>query len=329
MNFSSMEYFAALARERNFTRAAEHLHITQQSLSTHIAGLEKELGCQLLIRHVPLELTYAGEVFLRYALSFQKKRTAMLQEFCDIAQNQKGVLRVGVALTRGRVILPEIIMEFQKAYPNITVELVEEANDALYQLLLNKEIDLAIAGFPTALHDIILQDFYREEVVLLISAELFQKTYGAGAALCRQQFQQGDFSLLKNCPFLLRNIHDITTRISLEVFKRADIGNPAVRARSSNLEMLLTLCVMGAGACFSPENLARSTLSEEQFASLEVFRLGDGAKYTLRFGYLAQSYQWSVIKAFIRLAEAGVRRTEFGLARRLGCPLPEQSKTGR
>ncbi len=86
MNFSSMEYFAALARERNFTRAAEQLHITQQSLSTHIAGLEKELGCKLLIRHVPMELTYAGEVFLRYALSFQQKRTAMLHEFCDISQ---------------------------------------------------------------------------------------------------------------------------------------------------------------------------------------------------------------------------------------------------
>lgn len=44
MNFSSMEYFTVLAQERNFTRAAERLHITQQSLSSHIAGMEKELG---------------------------------------------------------------------------------------------------------------------------------------------------------------------------------------------------------------------------------------------------------------------------------------------
>ena len=69
MNLSSMEYFAVLARERSFTKAAEKLYITQQSLSSHIASLEKELGCQLLIRHIPLELTYAGEVFLRYAES--------------------------------------------------------------------------------------------------------------------------------------------------------------------------------------------------------------------------------------------------------------------
>ena len=71
MNFSSMEYFIVLAQERNFTRAAERLHITQQSLSSHIAGMEKELGSQLLVRHVPLELTYAGEVMLRYSTGFQ------------------------------------------------------------------------------------------------------------------------------------------------------------------------------------------------------------------------------------------------------------------
>ncbi len=306
MNFSSMEYFAALARERNFTRAAEQLHITQQSLSTHIAGLEKELGCQLLIRHVPLELTYAGEVFLRYALSFQQKHTAMLQEFCDISQNQKGLLRVGIALTRGCVILPEIIVEFQKLYPNITVELVEEANDALYQLLLNKEIDLAIANFPTALHDVILQDFYKEEVVLLISTQLFQQTYGADSEACEHQFLQGNFSLLKDCPFVLRNVNDITRRVSLEVFKHTDIEEPIVKARSSNLETLLALCAIGVGACFCPENLVKSVLSEEQFNSLKIFHLGNNAKYQLRFGYLAQSYQWSIMKAFMQQAEVSI-----------------------
>lgn len=41
MNFHSLDYFLVLAREKNFTRAAEALHITQQSLSSHIAGLEK------------------------------------------------------------------------------------------------------------------------------------------------------------------------------------------------------------------------------------------------------------------------------------------------
>ena len=48
MNFDSLEYFSVLARERSFTRASERLHITQQSLSGHIAAVEQELGAQLL-----------------------------------------------------------------------------------------------------------------------------------------------------------------------------------------------------------------------------------------------------------------------------------------
>ena len=57
MNLQTMEYFSVLARERSFTRAAEALHITQQSLSGHIAAVEQELGAplityfHLLVRH--------------------------------------------------------------------------------------------------------------------------------------------------------------------------------------------------------------------------------------------------------------------------------------
>ena len=69
MNFHSLDYFLVLAREKNFTRAAEALHITQQSLSSHIANLERELNCTLVVRRTPLELTYAGRTFLRYAES--------------------------------------------------------------------------------------------------------------------------------------------------------------------------------------------------------------------------------------------------------------------
>ena len=70
MNFLSMKYFLMLAEERSFTKAAERLHITQQTLSAHVAALERETGAKLFVRHVPLELTDSGSVFLRYARLF-------------------------------------------------------------------------------------------------------------------------------------------------------------------------------------------------------------------------------------------------------------------
>ena len=74
MNFLSIEYFAAVASEHSFSKAAKRLGITQQTLSANIAALERELGCTLFVRHVPLELTYAGTVFARYAQRFRRDR---------------------------------------------------------------------------------------------------------------------------------------------------------------------------------------------------------------------------------------------------------------
>ena len=60
MNFQSIRYFLQVARKRSFSQAAEELFITQQTLSASIASLEKELGCKLFVRHIPLELTYGA-----------------------------------------------------------------------------------------------------------------------------------------------------------------------------------------------------------------------------------------------------------------------------
>ena len=64
MNFQNIQYFLQVARKRSFSQAAEELFITQQTLSASIAALERELGCKLFLRHIPLELTYGGERFL-------------------------------------------------------------------------------------------------------------------------------------------------------------------------------------------------------------------------------------------------------------------------
>ena len=67
MNFRNLEYFLAAAEEKNITRAAKKLYISQQSLSEHIAKLEDELGVPLFERTPNLKLTYAGEKHVRSA----------------------------------------------------------------------------------------------------------------------------------------------------------------------------------------------------------------------------------------------------------------------
>ena len=303
MNFSSMEYFEVLAQERNFTRAAERLHMTQQSLSSHIAGVERELGCQLIIRHIPLELTYAGEVLLRYARKYHKMHESMLREFCDMSQNQKGVLRVGAAATRGQILLPETISVFQNSYPNIRIDLTESSNNALHQELLKDTIDLAIADFPKTLSGVTLRDFYSEEVMLIIDASFFAKVYGSESAHCKNQFLAGDFTALSSCPLVIGDMDDVDGRIALDLLKQFGIDEPTVAARSHNVGTLLKLCVSGVGGCFCPQNIIHAMLTEKQKISMLIFPIGAKAQYQIRFGFKESSYQWSVIEKFMECAK--------------------------
>ena len=314
VNFTSLAYFETLAHERNFTRAAHKLHITQQSLSSAIAKLESELGCQLFVRHVPLEITYAGKVLLRYARSFREEQAVMMHEFNDISQNQQGVLRVGATYTRGRVIMPDTIAAFQKRFPSIRINLIEDTNDALRRKLIEDDIDIAIANFPQNIPGLAVEEFYREEVVILVSRELLKSLYGDDVAERVKRFEEGEWSALADCPLILNSANDIGGHIERSVFKRAGIASPRIMATSTNAETLMALSLRGVGAFFCPETLARAALSSDELSTLYVLRLGDYARYPIAFGYQQRSYQWSVINAFIEVAREITATTEHGSA---------------
>lgn len=301
MTLTGMDYFVVLAQERSFTRAAKSLHITQQSLSAHIASIERELGAQLVYRRTPLELTYAGQTFLRYAREVQQSMDAMRQDLCAISADQKGVLRIGIAATRGRAIMPELIETFQRRFPNITIALLEASNEALQEAAHSGTIDLAIANLPDTVPGLTIREAYREEVVLLLSKQLLAAHSGS------DEGAEVDLRRLADCPFVLSDPADIAGRIGQDVLRRAGL-RPPVKASSRNMETLLALCLRGVGACFCPEDLVRAVLTEEQRADLHCIRLGDQARYPIRFGYRERSQPWSVLTAFLTMAQEVLRR---------------------
>ena len=302
MQFQSLDYVAAVAKERSFTKAAEVLHVTQQALSAHISSLETELGCQLFLRRVPLELTYAGEVFLRHAAAFQRQYAAMQHEFADIANHQKGRLRIGIAPTRGRAIMPELVSRFQSRFPQVEVQLVESPNGALPKRLRGGEIDLAVASFPERSAGISLADFYQEEVALFASTQLLDRVYGAQTEeVLHRVNADGELALLAPCPLLLNSGQEIAGRIGRTLIAQAGF-QPEVKVRSENVETLLDLCVRGTGACFCPVNLAYAALPEPTLSQLRMFRFGSSARYMIRFGWVDQPHQWRVISRFVDLA---------------------------
>lgn len=300
MNFQSMEYFVILAQERNFTRAAKQLHITQQSLSAHIAAVEKELGCQLLIRRTPLELTYAGRTFLRYAKNYQNSMWTMQKEFNDIKNNKNGELRIGSGYTHSYILLPPVIAEFQKAYPDVRIIINEEDEPSLIGHLMDGSRDLIIRHFTDSLPDVHYEEFYEEEVVLLATSKLLE-SLGIDADRAAGQIAEGDLTPLRACPFILNEASGISAQTGMELFRRSGFF-PLIKVTSGNINTLFSLCNRNVGAGFAPKNMVHAMLTGEQRACLKMFHLPKNFRYPIRFAYLDHAYQWSMIAEFIRVA---------------------------
>ena len=109
MNFLNIEYFLVAAKELNFSKAAEKLYISPQSLSTHIAKLENELGVDLFHRDHPMRLTYAGEILAKSGQEILDRKNQTVDELRDIADSKKGKLSIGISHTRGMVFLPLVL----------------------------------------------------------------------------------------------------------------------------------------------------------------------------------------------------------------------------
>ncbi|SEH37120.1 MULTISPECIES: LysR family transcriptional regulator [Atopobiaceae] len=298
MNFTSMDYFVALAEEKSFTRAAARLAVTQQTLSAHIAGVERELGVRLVNRRVPLTLTYAGQVFLGYAQRFRSQERAMRQEFLDIAGDQRGLLGVGVASTRGHMLMPQAISSFGASHPGVNVLLHEDENEALVSLLRAEKLDMVVATVPHDAHDLEVHRLYREQVVLLAHQDLLARALGEDVeGVLGRVGRTGDMRLLARLPFMMLGENDEPGDLARRMFASSGV-EPTVRVYSKNSETLVDLAAEGVGACFVPFELAVDSIKKHGRDRLRMIGLGKRAMIDIDVAWRRSDHVWSVVKDF-------------------------------
>lgn len=313
MNFSSMEYFIALAEERSFTRAAQRLMVTQQTLSAHIAGIERELGVRLVNRKVPLTLTYAGEVLLTYARRFETDRRAMEQEFADIAGDAQGLLGVGIASTRGRLLMPRAITAFRERKPGVHVVIDEAENEELVEALREGRVDMAVATVPDNIPGLEVRLLRTEQIVLLASWTLLRTLYGERCeAVVSEVSRTGSLAPLKGCPFLLLGRHDEPGDLSRRLLAQASLETEAT-VLSSNSETLVELAMRHVGATFVPIDLAQAMVGTGETRAMCVMDLGPSARIDIHMAWRSSSHVWSVIEDFADLLAEQVAADEEAL----------------
>ena len=85
MALEGWDWFIKLAENENFTKAADELQISQQTLSARLVSLERNLGAKLVVRGTPISLTSAGKVFLLYAREQRQAQQDMIRQIGEVA----------------------------------------------------------------------------------------------------------------------------------------------------------------------------------------------------------------------------------------------------
>ncbi|MEO7413140.1 MAG: LysR family transcriptional regulator [Opitutaceae bacterium] len=241
MELHQLRYFIAVARTRNFSRAAEQCRVAQPSLSQQIMKLEDELGERLFERTKrAVSLTPAGEVFRHHA----ERVLDSVELAGESVREEHGVLRGRVALgalpTVAPYYLPKRLRAFSAAHPGVEVLVHEDTTEQLARAVLVKEIDVALISLPVVRVGLMAEEFFDEDLLAAIPEK---------HALARKKKLTLDD--LEQEPFILMKEGHCLAGQALQ-FCQLNGFAPRVSFRSAQIETVLAFVATGWGVSIVP-----------------------------------------------------------------------------
>lgn len=247
MEMQQLRYVVAVVRTGNFTRAAEHCHVSQPSLSQQIQKLEDELGERLFERMKrEAKLTPHGQAFLRRAVRILEEVDAAKREATEAQNLLRGTITVGVLPTIAPYLLPDVMAEFTEKYPGVEIVVQEDTTARLLKLALAYEIDFALASHPIADPRLEVRELFAEELLLALPP---------GHPLTRKR-TVGVADMEKERFIVMREGHCLGDQV-LQFCTRRDL-QANIRFRSAQLETIQSLVRAGLGISLVPAMAAQS-----------------------------------------------------------------------
>ena len=244
MTLHQLIYFTEIVRQRSFTRAAQHLHISQPALSKSVRMLEQEFEAEFIDRIAKdFSLTDSGVLFHEYAqkiLSFVDSQTREIRQRIESAA---GTLRIGIPPTSGSIYYHTLISQFRAAYPEVALQIMEVPSRQILSLLELGELDLGVLLEPVSREDYVAQPAVRSEIVAVVSRD--HPLAGAGSV---------SFSRLRTEPLLMISQEFMFSGVVESLCREAGF-EPQVAFESSQWDLLYEMAIDGQGVAFFPKAL--------------------------------------------------------------------------
>lgn len=259
MELESLYYFMETARDLHITRTAGRLHISQQTLSNHIARLEEYYGAKLFYRYPTLQLTGAGKDVLNFAQRVHQEEINLRAVLTDTLQSDTGEITISASSPRFNYYLPNVLEKFSAEYPNVTIDLIDRTSDDSEILVQKNQVDFAVTVDTEARKlKVNVKASCEDPVYFCVSDKLLRKYYGDDMYALREKSINGaDLADFSRLPFLIVSPLGRMGRRIAHCFSDAGY-EPKVYLKAGYTTIMAPLCNAALAGCFTSHmNLAR------------------------------------------------------------------------
>jgi DNA-binding transcriptional LysR family regulator len=225
MDFHQLRVFIEVAKQKNFSRAAENVFLSQPTISAHIKALEDEIGLPLLDRSLrEIKLTVAGKTLLRYAhelLEIKEEALASIQKKYAIIE---GHLKIAASSVPSAYLLPQLLLSFHQKYPTVSFSVLLRDSKQVLENIRDYSFDLGFSGTPPRKR-IGLGYVKLIEDELIIAASPKFKFSGTKTEEKKTKLIPLKLDACLGSPFLLRESGSATRKVFEDALKKYCRGN--------------------------------------------------------------------------------------------------------
>ncbi len=262
MNTRQLEYFLAVARDLNFTKAAESMYVSQTAVTQQIKVLEEQLGVRLFDRSKrKVTLTAAGRVFQEEASAILNRVDSAVQRVREVESGFIGSLNIGFTVGIGNTTVSERIRAFYRHYPNIFLRFSNLGPAALGQGLRDGRQDLALMP-------LFHEEFYKDFSYQKVTSDRLVAVLPWDHVLAQNQYVT--WQELKDQPLIVPATQGSTIgedRLVLDNFARRGY-QPNVVAMIVDVDTIMFMVSCHMGITILPEYLAMPEVSKGRITAV-------------------------------------------------------------
>jgi DNA-binding transcriptional LysR family regulator len=281
MNFKHLKAFHSVVKNRSFTRACEELRVSQPTISSQVAELEKYLNNPLIQRSSRrLELTEEGQIVFSYAEKIFALSEELEKEFADLYNLSSGTLKIGVAYVSMKNLVPNLIGELKRRHPDVGLQMYTGLSRQILSKVINYEYHVGIIARVKYPQNLVYKEIAREALYFITKQDI------------PREIQLKD---LADQPIVMQAEGAAHREIILDEFHRRGIPlNICIETEDPNTQRAMV--ELGIGGAFMPLSTVEEDVKKHRF---RVARIKDGLYFHFDAVFLKERRKSRAIRAII------------------------------